>query len=417
MKRYIRVRSIALFGVIAAILTPMPAQGVTAPAQKEVVFSDPTISTSPISDRLIKLINEAAAGTEIRIALFNIGSGDTSTTTGETRDVVTALTAAEARLVKVRMILDSEFTGGSSATYINDLKTAGAEVVTCYQGCFGGHSDDNPYKDNNHNKFMLIDDAVWATDARIVVQTSANWNKTHFRSRYNDLLQVWNDTALYNAYSSYWDKLYGCRQGVTPASWCPATGSDSAVSPHYVTGNTGTRAYFFPRLSGDTIVSIIDNVSCSGSTSTTRSIRIMMGNWNEDVHGKAVADALARAKTRSNDCDIQLVVRYNDGIVDYLLGKGLTVYCHTQIHSKSLIVRDANYDAQGHHRIVWTGSHNYTDSALKHNDEALVRVLWKESETASYNSVNYNNVYVPFFNQFETIQDRSTKHTSSTPCT
>jgi phosphatidylserine/phosphatidylglycerophosphate/cardiolipin synthase-like enzyme len=46
------------------------------------------------------------------------------------------------------------------------------------------------------------------------------------------------------------------------------------------------------------------------------------------------------------------------------------------MHSKYLLI-DADYELQDvvqRRRIVWTGSHNYTQSALEENDEILIRV-------------------------------------------
>jgi len=43
------------------------------------------------------------------------------------------------------------------------------------------------------------------------------------------------------------------------------------------------------------------------------------------------------------------------------------------VHSKYLLI-DGMYNGAPDRKIVWTGSHNYSDNALRDNDETLLKV-------------------------------------------
>ncbi len=226
-------------------------------------------------------------------------------------------------------------------------------VTFCTRGdgsCQGTHI--------NHNKIYTFSTTGGAK--RVVVQSSANLTTHHL---HNALVISRGDEDLYNAYVGYFNDL---KKHVEHLDYYRSERGSHTI------------AYQFPRKAGDTIVSILDNVHCTSNSH----IYIAMAFFTSDR--SAIADQLVAKKHAG--CDVRVNMRHagtnvSQSIITKLVNGGVNVGLYpaghgTNIHSKYLIV-DSAYATNGaypHRKLVWTGSHNYTAGALRHNDEALLRV-------------------------------------------
>lgn len=330
-----------------------------APAQKEVVFTIPgpdAEADMSIENRLLELIAMTEDGSSIRVSMFSW-----------TRDpVAEALVDAFARGVDVRVVIDHGASDLEPARILRD-GLGDDRVVACGAGtaCIGDGI--------NHNKFFL-----WSRTSdgaeNVVAQSSANLTNTQLQ-KHNNLVIIRDDPALYDGYMQYWDDL--------------AARSHDLDYYRSVEG-AGTKAYFFPRRSGDTIVNILENVDCSGGGD----IRVAMAIFSD----ARVEVAQALRTLARNGCSVRAVLNDPgpdieealDGEVDYVDYFGRPE--HDGVHSKYLLV-DGDYDG-AHRRLVWTGSHNYTGRALHDNDETLLKL---DDET----------IFQAFWDDWETMRARA----------
>ena len=237
-----------------------------------------------------------------------------------------------------------------------------AKITMCTRGsgsCIGNGID--------HNKIYMFSTTGSSHD--VVVQSSANLTTHHL---HNNLVISRGDADLYAGYVHYFDDLQKRKENL-----------------NYYRSEQGdhTIAYHYPRASGDTIVSILDNVRCSNKTHHT--VYVTMAFFTQSRH--AIADRLTQLQ--ADGCDVRVNMRHagtdvDQSIIDILRGKARAAKYKTDIktypdaqgtniHSKYLIVDAAYENSKGERpvrQLVWTGSHNYTGGALRNNDESLLRV-------------------------------------------
>ncbi|HEX2686451.1 MAG TPA: phospholipase D-like domain-containing protein [Kofleriaceae bacterium] len=370
-----------------------------APIRLQALFAVPLASGKgdpALEDKIVELVGQAIPGSHVRMALYEL------THTRPAR----ALVAAARRGVHVEVVLDQQANQASTAALApgappeptSDEAAAAADAASdaaalastddaeasdiavtvpataslngavtilknglpggaltfCTRGsgsCQGDHI--------NHNKLYLFS-ALSDGSRNVVVQSSANL--TTFLL-HNNLVISRNDKDLYDGYVRYWKALQQHHENL-----------------NYYRSVTGahTIAYFFPRAQGDTIVSVLDKVKCTSASK----IRVAMAFFTDSR--EQIAARLVQLRSRG--CDVQVVMRKagensSAGIIKKLrdghIKVGLYPDAHANIHSKYLLI-DSEYDTQGkgfvRRHLVFTGSHNYTGGALRHNDEALLRV-------------------------------------------
>ncbi|MGW0811444.1 phospholipase D family protein, partial [Nonomuraea sp. NPDC002799] len=136
----------------------------------------------------------------------------------------------------------------------------------------------------------------------------------------------------------------------------------------------GVRARFFPQASGDPIVDALGDVSCRRGTK----IRVGMSEW--DTYRVAIAERLR--DLAGAGCEVQVVYGIIDDEVKTVLSAQPGVELSTlgsgsalpgRIHSKYLLI-EGSYAGDRKAHVVFTGSHNYNETSLRHNDETLLRL-------------------------------------------
>ncbi|MDB4931734.1 MAG: hypothetical protein JWM10_4218 [Myxococcaceae bacterium] len=323
-----------------------------------VVFSRRPADNRPdltVENTLVALIDRAVPGSRIRLAVYHL-----------TRARLTAaLVRAARRGVDVRVLLD-----GGVIPALDDpednaeppeaaaliLGLGRSRVTLCRApgtACLGTGI--------MHHKTYLFSD-VGGGSRSVVVQASHNLTNTQ-NHLHNNAVIVRGDSALFAAYERTFEQQ---RRDVVQRDYY-----------RVADGSFATRAYFFPRAAGDTVVGVIDNVSCQGAAR----IRVAMSFFTDAR--LEVARALARRQRAG--CDVQAVIgdagiRVGRSVLSTLRGAGVTVTLFPArtggwgLHSKYMII-DARYAGSSAHRhLVFTGSHNWLRSALRDNDETMLRV-------------------------------------------
>ncbi len=321
-----------------------------APPTFTTVFSTRSATNLPdgaIEDAIVDLINRAIPGSRVRVAVYTF-----------TRNrVMTALVNAHRRGVDVKVVVD----GGASSTPGSEVPSlmsglGPTNVTVCRApgtACLGtGIMHHKSYL------FSALDDG----SRDVVMQASHNLTNAQL-SLHNNAVIVRGDAALFRAYERTFDDLR----------------RDTAMPDYYRIddGDLATRAYFFPRASGDTVVSIIDNATCDA----TSRILVAMAFFTD----ARIEVARSLAARRRAGCAVTVVAGDDEiplgaTVASTLTAAGVTLVRYPGrtngwgLHSKYVLI-DAPYaGSAAHRRLVFTGSHNWTGPSLDRNDETLLRV-------------------------------------------
>lgn len=294
---------------------------------------------------LAELFDQAVPGSTVHASLFHLTRAN----------MTEVFIAAADRGVDVRFILDDDnkaADGDYNAATRALLDRLGDAVTICDDACIGTNI--------NHNKFFLFSELADGS-RHVVVQSSANLTSTQ-RRKHNNTVIIRNDEALYAAYLAYWNDQRAQQK--------------DADYYYVANGDLGTKLYAYPRASGDTVVSVLGNVTCTADSEIHVAMSLF-SNARADV-AETLAD-LADA-----GCAVHVVLNNEDaadppgtavvaalrGAVDlrfYPLGDA-------GVHSKYLLIDSRYAGSAAPRRLVWTGSHNYTGNALRNNDETLLRI-------------------------------------------
>jgi len=334
---------------------PLPTEPPPPPVV-QTIFNEPVDGSDfTAQNAMIDLLRQASPGSDVHIAIYE----------WDTLPYVEAVEVAVSRGVTVRVVAD----GNNMDPEVERRLVAAVgrgNVTLCGRGaCIGTGI--------NHNKFVLfsrLDDG----SSNVVMQGSQNFRDSQNR-RFNHLVVVRGDNALYTHYRDYWNDLRGQRQNL---NYYDVHGD--------FTGDTGVKGYFFPRANGDLIISVLNNVHCDPGAE----LHVGMAFFKDD-RGVTVAQKLR--EKRDAGCGVHLIVgdylsddppSPSQGVQDALRGMDWRIFDRdgVTVHSKYLLIR-ARYAAGDEvETLVLAGSHNYTRGALESNDEALMRL----NDAASYNA-------------------------------
>ncbi|MFD9306475.1 phospholipase D-like domain-containing protein [Streptomyces sp. NPDC060048] len=402
IKNMMTAATALILGSVVCAAAPGAAAAVTQPAAGAVplvttgaLFNDPSdpAKQDVIFGHLSRLIDGAVPGSSIKISSYVFGSDW----------LVGRLNAAHLRGVDVQVLLDSEslkhYAGGPSYTKLAEglavkTQTSGnswVRVCGDRQACLA--KDPNPADtaySNNHNKFYLFSRTTGSASGtvpvdNVVVQTSMNQTPWDRQKAWNDALTVAGNTELFDAYSGYFGRL-------TAAQADPAL-QVSDLSTEYQAGKA--KAYFFPRSASDPILNILNTVdnpvegsaACYGNTDGfgTADGRTVIRIAMHQITRVEVAKKLWELDEAG--CYVDIVYRQLDNtgtaIADQLAKPtkfgGISLHQlnddaqgGTSTHSKYLLIEGA-YKGLKNQKIVFTGSHPYTNMGLTSNDEALLK--------------------------------------------
>ncbi|MFI1100418.1 phosphatidylserine/phosphatidylglycerophosphate/cardiolipin synthase family protein [Streptomyces melanogenes] len=359
--------------LLAALLVPSPA-AVADPAPMPTtgaVFNDPqgtVAEQNAIKDHIVGAIDNTQSGRTLRAAMYAL------TDTGYSD----ALIRAHDRGVQVRVVLDYAFSTSTAATQLatalgKDMtQPSWIHVCPKDRACIADTTLEPSKNHINHNKFFLfsrVGDAGVAED--VVIQTSANQTPANTSRFWNNAYTSVGNTDLYTAYTAYFNDL----------------AAEKRNADYYRQGTTsgGEKYYFFPQQTGDLMVDVLNNVSCTGNTT--------VGSASHKTVVRVAAYAFTRTEVANKlrqladqDCWIEVV--YNTTSQLAALGNHARIkpyQLHLDngtpdsdaddlfVHSKYLLV-EGNYAGHPDTKWTFTGSHNLDVSSLRENDEALLRV-------------------------------------------
>ncbi|MFI7442665.1 phosphatidylserine/phosphatidylglycerophosphate/cardiolipin synthase family protein [Nonomuraea indica] len=324
------------------------------PVTRHAVFNDPVGGDAEAIVRtLCGLIRRTPAGASIQVAHF-VMSGTAGTAFAD------ELIRANLRGVDVRVIVDGDSRGQTVARRLADALGTDVSARSWLHVCTGPMSGGTAAcigDKGQHNKFYLFSSTGGASD--VVVQSSANLTDLNSSTYWNNALVLPGNRRLYEAYDGYFADLAAERKTLDYYRVVRTGAAGGAV-----------RASFFPKADGDPVVDELDKVSCEGGAT----VRVGMSEW--DAYRRAIAERLRDLAARGctvrivhgiMDDEVKQVLRAEPRIELRVLGSGSTL--PGRLHSKYLLVEGP---ANGH--WVLTGSHNYNQTSLRRNDEALLRL-------------------------------------------
>jgi hypothetical protein len=296
-----------------------------------------------LEDIVIELLESTPAGESVRAAYY---------TFTRTR-IADAFVDAHERGVDVQLVLGN--TNNPDGAALTTLRTGLEDRLTiCREGQESGGCIGDRIQ---HNKFILFSELEDGS-RDVVLQSSANFTNPQ-TNQFNNLVVIRDDTALYEAYSNYWTDLLA---QVTNLDYY-----------HSVVGDLQTKAYFYPRASGDTIVGILNNVDCAIGADVYLGMAIFT---NPRI---AIAERLVEMDAQG--CNVHVLTRDggNSGDILATLSVGtIDLTLQPIMHSKYLVIDGAYGANSSHQKLVWTGSHNFTGPALRRNDETLLKIRQDE---------------------------------------
>lgn len=341
---------------------------------------------SPAEQRAIfthvnRSIDATPPGATIRFAVFSFAEQATTD----------KLIAAYRRGVNVQLIFDDHVVYPQEAqlrSVIGRNPNLRSFVVLCHKSCRGTSG-------NMHDKVFLFSQAGQASN--VVMVGSNNMTRHNAVDQWSDIYTVVGDPALYFTYSGVFEQMKFDRPMTTPYIDADVDGYEPQFYP-------------YPGVSQatDPLYQILSNVTCTGTTSETQtdqygntsevevpvttSLRISQHAWNGE-RGKYLARKVAELEGAG--CDIEVIYGVGMGaavktILDSAgvpTSKGRVKGVRT--HQKTLLLSGV-YAGDPDARIVWTGSHNWSDGALRRDE-----IIFKVQGQAAYDQylANWNDIW------------------------
>jgi len=378
-------RSVALLAIALLVglglqhSSPAPgklrwARSGTSSPTTGAIFNNPTGTPAQqyaIFDHINRAIDNAPSGSTIRMAVFSFAQ----------TNMADRLIAAHRRGVHVKLIFDDHHVYSAQSKLQKALGSnpqAGSFVVFCSGACRG-------YGGNMHHKFFLFGRTGEAT--RVVMTGSNNITRHNAEDQWADLYTEVGNRTLYRAFV----RIFGQMKLQTP------------VDPSLVTTTAGRiQAQFLPdpaaSIENDPLMLALAPIQClapvdepeppAAPTTPEPSpapaelgtvLRLSMHAWN-GTRGRYLAERVAELKRAG--CRVKVIMGEGSGPVvrDILANAGITPFFGTQKNERGRILThqkvfsvEGRYGDNPDARIVWTGSHNWSNGALR-RDDLLLRI-------------------------------------------
>lgn len=350
-----------------------------------------------IMDRLLQMIDDAPSGSHIYAGIHSINSGR----------VYNALKQAITEGVNVHVMhngndyLDEEglSNDGNPDTHHYPRELAaipGIKHMWCNHGSqslYGGGCLSNDQSGIMHAKYMLFSTTLnrdgqpknfvtWMGSSNLTTNTS---------TRFNNSITVYNDQKLYS--DTYWS-VYAqmSRQAVWPSNdfYDPATANrgnyttsianPSPTKPFTLTG------YVSPEQDTDLIVDRLDSLKADSTCQVYVMQAILTGSRPPRPGDASSEDGLVEKldDLARGGCKVQINLGWKDtsGLEPdaacarrkLLSNPNVQMRETKYIHDKAIFVY-GTYNGVAQRYALMTGSHNLSYSALRLNDELLIRVL------------------------------------------
>jgi phosphatidylserine/phosphatidylglycerophosphate/cardiolipin synthase-like enzyme len=377
MARRSAIVALAAGLVMALLMSTGPTQ--TEPSAKRLSTYTPVtgatfnrpVGTSwqqrAIFRHINKTIDSTPAGATIRFAVFSFAEYPTAT----------KLIAAAQRGVNVQLIFDDHIIYKQEARLRRALgKNANAKsfVVYCHLSCRGTSG-------NMHDKMFLFSQAGSAQN--IVMVGSDNITRHNAVDQWSDAYTVVGDAALYFTYAGVFDQMKYDRPQTTPYIRADINGYEPQFYPY--PGTTEAT---------DPVYEALEQIQCTGATlgvagtdTGNTMVRLSQHAWNGS---RGVYLSRKVASLEGEGCDVQIIYGVGIGarVRSILRGAGIPMSYGTHkgihTHQKTMLVSGV-YAGDPAAHIVWTGSHNWSNGALKRDE-----IIFKISDQAAYDQYYAN---------------------------
>lgn len=341
-------------------------------------FNVPPGDPYVIQNHIYDLLDSADVGSTVSWAIYQFGMD-------RARD---SIKAAVARGVNVHLVADKDSLNThqfvDTMNFLNNNKAPNIKNPSWCLVNYNGGVGDNI----NHDKFFLFSSVQGKT--KVWVQSSANLTNI---KNWNNAVTVVGHPTIYDGYLTRFNAIKTA-----------ATSGKHHKAPYTTVDDGSYKAYFYPEPpSKDTLLDIINNVTGGKGTYidiacylfllpdvasalkrlAKRGVRVRLAYTDAATHSESTADIIRSAPGSK-------VVRFENR-TSYSLP-------YNYLHSKYMII-DGEYLGKKQ-KIVWTGSLNFTENALYHNDESVVRfygpgALW-DAYSADFANIINNGQYGKF---------------------
>lgn len=309
-----------------------------------------------ILNRLIALINATPEGETVHLSIFLF----------DYPPLIQAIKTASIRGVKMHVMMDlgrEESQAVNPLTY-HELK----RTLEANKGSVVSIINDASSIAINHNKFAIFSkvETTNGTIQHVVFQTSHNFTEADAR-KFQDALTI-PHAGLYDAYKTYWADMQAKA----------SSGMKDYYYKEYNDASTGINAYFLPkRRNGtaygeDSIIEFLNNITIPATTT----IKIGMSDWTNSRLN--VVDKLKELQIQGATIELVVKDKIDASVLDGLKalqqnGAYLKVYntSKANIHAKFILI-EGNWQGTSNSKILITGSHNFTNNALRNNNETML---------------------------------------------
>ncbi len=343
---------------------------------------------SPLARHIGRLVCSAAPGATIDIAMYFIRSRnlDTDTILDSLRQV------ARYRHVRVNVIVEGRLYAGHSTLRTSWHDLAGfAHVHSCDLGCHDQRrrvTGESP--SIMHQKLVRISDTVWRSGVDpVVLFSSANWSEAQLRERWQSAVVVYDDLRLSTAVRSQWLMLGACSSRAGCGAWNrnvdPLRPTPGIGPMHEVGGiwfrrmaefetdaGRGVGLTFTPRVSGDPVATALDDFTCTPQHRLVRVAHMFITSSRARV-------IRSLARLRNAGCDVRVDMsrpgsRAQRSGIRRMAQIRVPVGCVSAVHDKLILVDGVRRSTGAADQMVLMGSQSLGGTALRRNDETLLRL-------------------------------------------
>jgi hypothetical protein len=382
-----------LIAIVAASVsiraTAAPRSALGAGVTQVALFNDPYIDQTNWDDyslhnRIRGLIQNTPAGHSIHAAIHSL------TMTAITDDLITAKNNG----VNVYVVHSGHDDGAEGKRLATAL---GSRYVHCrgstaaVEGCIS-----NRDSSLMHTKFFLFSQTVDAgvTKSSVVAVTSTNMTYSQ-ADNYNNLVITAGDSTTYNGYRSVFDDMFYLRKNNNYLNADP--------DGYFKSTNAGVASYFSPRsdssggtaeqASTDTVAITLSYLT-GGTGCYVKAAQAMFTSGRDPIANELI-------RIRKLGCTVQLAYSNIDaGIKDKLKAGGVQLRLVENGHTNSTVINRVHhkyyivygtYAGEANGFRIFTGSHNWSASALRLNDEVILK-LYDRPMLDAFNS-NFTKVW------------------------
>lgn len=396
------------------------APELTMSLKEGAIFNDPNSKTGKVAlvKQLLDGLRSAKSGETVRIAMYSMTRWDAA------RSIIRAY----CRGVNIEYLTDDHSTTFSATIAVKKVLDAGASVgipsafKACYRSCSSDYTwkqarvrvvtvKDVVYRPYMHSKYLTFSSVVGVPYVSMVA--SGNFTSTQINNGWNNVYTTLRDKTTYDFLNTKFAQMW---QDQNVNLYEAQTSADNGVSkttyqfPWTVSNPKSSTQTVNPAT--DPYTKFLENVKCTGAaagygnSSHKTQVLVSMYQWTSSRLYLA-----RRLKTLKNQgCEVKVLMSSSEWDLEVMpilrkwdAKKAKTTYKYGNIpirngdvgssnfiHSKFIIVNGA-WGSDRKVKMVFTGSGNWTKSALRFSNET--NILVRSSLAYSQFKANWNKLW------------------------